>query len=78
MDLTIGFSAEEVVLLFIVPVLDSFRLTFVRWRRGQSPMEPDRDHLHHRLQNRFGWPTGLYVYLIAALAPAALLLLVAD
>lgn len=78
MDLTIGFSAEEVVLLFIVPVLDSFRLTFVRWRRGQSPMEPDRDHLHHRLQNRFGWPTGLYVYLVAALAPAALLLLVAD
>ena len=74
MDLTLGFSAEEVVLLFIVPVLDSFRLTFVRWRRGQSPMAPDRDHLHHHLQDRFGWPTGLYVYLFVALAPAALLL----
>lgn len=74
MDLTIGFSAEEVVLLFIVPVLDSFRLTFVRWRRGQSPMAPDRDHLHHHLQDRFGWPTGLYVYLFLALVPAAVVL----
>ena len=74
MDLTIGFSAEEVVLLFIVPVLDSFRLTFVRWRRGQSPMAPDRDHLHHHLQDRFGWPTGLFVYLVVALVPAALVL----
>ena len=74
MDLTIGYSAEEVVLLFIVPVLDSFRLTFVRWRRGQSPMAPDRDHLHHHLQDRFGWPTGLYVYLIIALVPGALVL----
>jgi len=74
MDLTIGFSAEEVVLLFIVPVLDSFRLTFVRWRRGQSPMAPDRDHLHHHLQDRFGWPTGLYVYLVIALVPAAVVL----
>jgi UDP-GlcNAc:undecaprenyl-phosphate/decaprenyl-phosphate GlcNAc-1-phosphate transferase len=74
MDLTIGFSAEEVVLLFIVPVLDSFRLTFVRWRRGQSPMAPDRDHLHHHLQDRFGWPTGLYVYLFIALVPAAVVL----
>lgn len=78
MELTLGLSAEEVVLLFIIPVLDSFRLTFVRWRRGQSPMAPDRDHLHHHLQNRFGWPNGLYVYLVAALAPAALLLTFAS
>lgn len=75
MDLTLGLSAEEVVLLFIVPVLDSFRLTFVRWRRGKSPMAPDRDHLHHHLQNRFGWPTGLYVYLVMALIPATLVLI---
>jgi UDP-GlcNAc:undecaprenyl-phosphate GlcNAc-1-phosphate transferase len=61
-----------VVLLFLVPVLDSFRLTFVRLARGQSPMAGDRDHLHHHLQNRFGWPNGLYLYLLLALAPATL------
>jgi UDP-GlcNAc:undecaprenyl-phosphate/decaprenyl-phosphate GlcNAc-1-phosphate transferase len=67
-------SAEELTLLFSVPVLDSFRLTFIRLRRGQSPMAPDRDHFHHFLQMRFGWPGGLIVYLLAALTPAFLLM----
>lgn len=62
--------AEEAMLLFAVPVFDSFRLTFVRMRRGQSPMAGDRDHLHHHLLNRFGWPLGLMVYLTIALMPS--------
>ena len=70
-DPSTGLSAEAVVLLFFVPVFDSFRLTFARLARGQSPMAGDRDHLHHHLQNRFGWPNGLYIYLLMALAPAA-------
>ena len=71
-DQDTGLSAELVVLLFLVPVMDSFRLTFARLTRGQSPMAGDRDHLHHHLRNRFGWPNGLYIYLFLALAPAAL------
>lgn len=66
-------SAGELVVLFWVPVVDSFRLTFVRMRRGQSPMAPDRNHLHHHLQNALGWPRGLLVYYLLALAPAAVL-----
>ena len=66
-----AIAADELMLLFAVPVIDSFRLTFVRMRRGQSPMAADRDHLHHHLQNRFGWPGGLVVYLLMALVPAA-------
>jgi UDP-GlcNAc:undecaprenyl-phosphate GlcNAc-1-phosphate transferase len=65
-----GVTADEIVLLFMVPVFDSFRLTFVRMRRGQSPMAPDCDHLHHHLQARFGWPLGLVIYLMMALLPA--------
>jgi UDP-GlcNAc:undecaprenyl-phosphate/decaprenyl-phosphate GlcNAc-1-phosphate transferase len=65
-----AISADELMLLFAVPVLDSFRLTFVRMRRGQSPMAADRDHLHHHLQNWFGWPAGLVVYWILAIAPS--------
>ena len=71
-DPSTGLSAEVVVLLFFVPVFDSFRLTVVRAARGQSPMAGDRDHQHHHLQNRLGWPNGLYLYLLMALAPAAL------
>jgi UDP-GlcNAc:undecaprenyl-phosphate/decaprenyl-phosphate GlcNAc-1-phosphate transferase len=67
-----ALSAEELMLLFGVPVLDSFRLTYMRLRRGQSPMAPDRDHFHHHLQSKFGWPWGLMVYLALALIPAAI------
>lgn len=62
-------TAEELMLLFLVPVLDSFRLTWSRVRSGRSPMTADRNHLHHHLQARFGWPLGLLVYLFVSLLP---------
>ena len=67
-----SISADELVVLFLVPVLDSFRLTYVGLREGRSPMSADRNHLHHYLQNWFGWPVGLVVYLFLALGPAAI------
>jgi UDP-GlcNAc:undecaprenyl-phosphate GlcNAc-1-phosphate transferase len=71
---TRAMAAEELMLLFAVPVFDSFRLTFKRIMRGKSPMTADRDHLHHHLQDRFGWPKGLLIYLLAALAPVFVLM----
>lgn len=67
-----SISADELVLLFFVPVADSFRLTFVRLRRGQSPMAADRDHLHHHLGSWAGWPGGLFLYYLIAFLPAAI------
>ena len=67
-----AIAADELVILFIVPVFDSFRLTYVRMRQGRSPMDADRDHLHHHLQDRFGWPKGLFIYWAIALGPAAI------
>lgn len=67
-----AISAEELVFLFIVPVLDSFRLTYRRLRQGRSPMSADRDHLHHHLQDKFGWPNGLLIYWLVSLAPSAI------
>ncbi len=75
-DISRGMTAEEILLLFAIPVIDSFRLTFSRMYRGRSPMSADLNHLHHHLNFRFGWPTGLYIYLLAALLPAAILLFV--
>jgi UDP-GlcNAc:undecaprenyl-phosphate GlcNAc-1-phosphate transferase len=71
---TRAISADEIMMLFAVPVLDAFRLSWKRVRRGQSPMAPDRDHLHHHLQDHFGWPLGLFIYWLVALVPAALYL----
>ncbi len=66
---TRAMAAEELMLLFVVPVFDSFRLTFKRLMRGQSPMAADRDHFHHHLQDRYGWPGGLLFYWILGLTP---------
>jgi UDP-GlcNAc:undecaprenyl-phosphate GlcNAc-1-phosphate transferase len=61
--------ADEVALLFAVPVFDTIRLMATRLMQGRSPMEGDRDHLHHHLHARIGWPRGLLVYLTMVAAP---------
>jgi UDP-GlcNAc:undecaprenyl-phosphate/decaprenyl-phosphate GlcNAc-1-phosphate transferase len=73
-----AISADELVLLFAVPVLDSFRLSYKRIRQGRSPMHADRDHLHHHLQDKLGWPQGLLVYWALALGPAFALFMAVD
>lgn len=73
---TRAMAAEEIMLLFAVPVLDSFRLTYKRLRNGQSPMAADRDHLHHHMQDKLGWPQGLILYWTLALSPFVLLICV--
>ena len=42
--------ADAVVAWFIVPVIDCLRLMAVRALEHRSPMSPDTNHLHHRLQ----------------------------
>lgn len=74
-DMLRAVSADELVLLFIVPVADSFRLTYTRWRQGRSPMSADRDHLHHHLQDQFGWPRGLLIYWLLSFVPVCALML---
>lgn len=74
MHATRAMSADELMLLFAVPVFDSFRLTYKRIKRGQSFMAADRDHLHHHLLDSFGWPAGLCIYWVIALLPAAIYL----
>ena len=49
--------------ILAVPVADCVFLMIERVRRGHSPYDPDRQHLHHILQATFGkWPS-LVVYL---------------
>jgi UDP-GlcNAc:undecaprenyl-phosphate GlcNAc-1-phosphate transferase len=37
------------LLVLVVPIVDVAWLIVSRWRRGRSPAQPGRDHLHHRL-----------------------------
>ncbi len=61
--------ADDVALLFAVPVFDTIRLMAARVLQGRSPFVGDRDHLHHHLHARIGWPRGLWVYLAMVAVP---------
>lgn len=53
----------QIVALLSIPVTDCILLMIERVRRGRSPYDPDRQHLHHILQATVGkWP-GLLIYL---------------
>jgi UDP-GlcNAc:undecaprenyl-phosphate GlcNAc-1-phosphate transferase len=57
-----GFAdmrADDVALIFAVPVFDTLRLIVWRVSQGKSPFTPGRDHLHHYLYARWGWPRPL-------------------
>jgi UDP-GlcNAc:undecaprenyl-phosphate/decaprenyl-phosphate GlcNAc-1-phosphate transferase len=67
--------ADHIAVLFAIPVFDTIRLMTARLRRGQSPFAGDRDHLHHHLAQRWGWPhKGLYIYLALVAVPNVLTL----
>lgn len=66
-----GIGADDVVLLFAVPVIDTVRLLIVRISQRRSPFHGGRDHLHHYLHARYGWPLGLGIYMSLVAVPNA-------
>ena len=64
-----NIGADDVALLFAVPVCDTLRLLVGRMIQRKSPFAGGRDHLHHYLYARVGWPRGLLVYLALAAGP---------
>lgn len=62
-------AADQLILLFLVPIADMMRLIAHRLWQGRSPMSPDREHLHHYLLRALGWPGGLAVYLALVAVP---------
>lgn len=68
--------ADDVALIFAVPVFDTLRLIGHRLAQGKSPFTPGRDHLHHYLHARWGWPRPLpWVLALVALPNVGALLL---
>ena len=69
-----GFAtmgADDIALLFAVPVVDTLRLVVVRVLERRSPFAGGRDHFHHYLYARVGWPRGLYIYVAIVALPNA-------
>ncbi|WP_328799446.1 glycosyltransferase family 4 protein [Sandaracinobacteroides hominis] len=73
-----GFAdmyADDVALIFAVPVFDTLRLIVHRLAKGKSPFTPGRDHLHHYLYARWGWPRPLPWVLMLVAVPNLLAIL---
>lgn len=70
-----GFAdmrADDIALIFAIPVFDTLRLIVWRVSQGKSPFTPGRDHLHHYLHARWGWPRPLPWLLALVAVPNAL------
>lgn len=63
-------EAPGIVLTFLLPFLDLFRLVFERMKAGRSPFAADENHLHHLLDASIGWAWGWWVYMALAITPA--------
>jgi UDP-GlcNAc:undecaprenyl-phosphate GlcNAc-1-phosphate transferase len=73
-----GFAdmrADDVALIFAIPVFDTLRLIAQRVAQGKTPFTPGRDHLHHYLHAHWGWPRPLPWVLAIVAVPNALALL---
>jgi UDP-GlcNAc:undecaprenyl-phosphate GlcNAc-1-phosphate transferase len=56
-------TVATIIVWFFIPITDCLRLMITRRRSGRSPLSADRDHLHHRLEARFGTRSALAIYL---------------
>jgi hypothetical protein len=63
--------ADVVVVWFAIPVLDCLRLIAQRLMDHRSPMSPDRNHLHHRLQHIFRTRDVVFLYWLMVAVPGA-------
>jgi UDP-GlcNAc:undecaprenyl-phosphate GlcNAc-1-phosphate transferase len=55
-------TLETITVWFYIPVLDCLRLFITRPMNNRSPLDGDRDHFHHRLEDKFGKNAGLAIY----------------
>ena len=61
-------KSDEIFFLFLFPGLDTVRVTIQRIIRGQNPLYPDKDHLHHLMikyiNKNFVWLPYLFLTIL--------------
>ena len=68
----IGLYTIDVVVMFMIPVLDMARLFLSRILAGRHPFSADHEHLHHYLDKSIGWMLGRKIYYVLVAAPILL------
>jgi UDP-GlcNAc:undecaprenyl-phosphate GlcNAc-1-phosphate transferase len=73
-----AITVATVIVWFFIPVTDCLRLMLTRWMSGRSPLSADRDHVHHRLEARFGAQSAVGIYLGSVAATSIVASLLPD
>ena len=68
----IGLYTIDVVVMFMIPVLDMARLFVFRVLAGRHPFSADHEHLHHYLDKSIGWMIGRKIYYALVALPIVL------
>jgi UDP-GlcNAc:undecaprenyl-phosphate GlcNAc-1-phosphate transferase len=63
------FLADEIFLLMLIPGLDLIRLALTRVLSHKHPFKGDRNHIHHILLKKIGFPKTLLLLLLLIIAP---------
>jgi UDP-GlcNAc:undecaprenyl-phosphate GlcNAc-1-phosphate transferase len=67
-----ALPVPAVVLWLLVPVVDCLRVMATRALQQRSPLEADKNHLHHRLARHWRWPICLAIYLAVVVLPGSI------
>ena len=62
-------SADKIVLMFLIPILDTIRLMTYRLIKGRSPFSSDREHFHHILRKFLPASLSIVFYLSMVALP---------
>lgn len=57
-------SAEQLIIIFLLPGLDMFRLFIERIYKKQNPFIADKNHIHHYLIKKFSLAKSLFLYFL--------------
>jgi len=55
------------VLILLYPLVDLLRVFIIRIKNKRSPFQPDQNHIHHRVNKKFGQKTSLLIITILEL-----------
>ena len=64
---------DEIFFTFIIPGIDTVRVSIQRLIKGKSPLVADQTHLHHILANRFKKNSLWIIYIIITMIPLGIL-----
>jgi len=65
-------NIEYVLIIIFLPMIDFFRLFFVRIYKGNDPFKADENHFHHLISKKYEFKTTILIYTLFIYLPILL------